>query len=551
MYKEYFGFKEAPFSIVPSSRYLYLSQRHKEAMLHLQAGLGDGGGFAMLTGEVGTGKTTVAKAMLANLDHSTKAAFLLNPTFSSQDLLESICDEYGLEYPEGASLKKLHQIIHEFLKRNSVLGNQTLLVIDEAQHLDPDVLEQLRLLTNLETETRKLLKVLLVGQPELQTLLQTTQLRQLAQRITGRYHLLPLDINETADYIAFRIHTAGGMDPLFDRSSCKKIADVSHGIPRIINLICDKALQLCFEKEHQTPSRKMVDQACEHVMQFQADIYQQSDSPIAKARVKVPLKIHRDHMLWAGSALCSATLSALLLWSWPEASQPSEAEFQAYRAQLLEKGKIEDEQRLSLMQLSEITQAMEELYKVWGYHVDLADDTCSLESSTEFVCDTYQTDWQQLEAKQRPLIMQIEHKKEMAYVVLYGLSENWVELLNGSQRIRLPRSWFNEMWTGEVREIRPMPLRETLKQGDRGDAVWVLDQLLALHLERETLETRVFGRKMAARVSEFQEKQGMGVDGIAGRNTLARLQELTQLNVPKLITPQEDRSEQERTDEVN
>lgn len=193
MYKDFFGFVEQPFSIVPNSRYLYLSQRHKEAITHLKAGLGDGGGFAMLTGEVGTGKTTVAKAMLANLDETTKAGLILNPTFSTRDLLEAICDEFKIVYPQGATLKQLNQVIHQYLLHNHNAGWQTLLVIDEAQHLVADVLEQLRLLTNLETETRKLLKVLLVGQPELQRLLQTTQLRQLAQRITGRYHLLPLD----------------------------------------------------------------------------------------------------------------------------------------------------------------------------------------------------------------------------------------------------------------------------------------------------------------------------------------------------------------------
>lgn len=191
MYKQYFGFSELPFSIVPNSRFLYQSQRHSEAMLRLTAGLGEGGGFAMLTGEVGTGKTTVARAMLSNLDHSVHAGLILNPTFSNLELLEAICDEFGLEYQSGSSLKTLNQLIHQFLLHNHANGVQTLLVIDEAQHLSAEVLEQLRLLTNLETESQKLLKVLLIGQPELQQKLQMPQLRQLAQRITGRYHLLP------------------------------------------------------------------------------------------------------------------------------------------------------------------------------------------------------------------------------------------------------------------------------------------------------------------------------------------------------------------------
>ena len=178
MYKEYFAFNEHPFSIVPSSRYLFLSQRHREAMQHLQAGLGEGGGFALLTGEVGTGKTTVARAMLAALDDKTRAGFILNPTFSDIELLEAICDEFAIQYQQPASLKQLSQAIYQFLLNNHAQGVNTLLVIDEAQHLAADVLEQLRLLTNLETDSRKLLKVLLIGQPELQQKLQLPQLRQ-------------------------------------------------------------------------------------------------------------------------------------------------------------------------------------------------------------------------------------------------------------------------------------------------------------------------------------------------------------------------------------
>ncbi|GAL13096.1 general secretion pathway protein A [Vibrio astriarenae] len=171
----------------------------------------------MLTGEVGTGKTTVAKSMLANLDEFTKAGLILNPTFSSIELLQAVCDEYAIEYTANSTLKDLSQVIHHYLMDNHAQGIQTLLVIDEAQHLAPDVLEQLRLITNLETESQKLLKVLLVGQPELQQKLQWPQLRQLAQRITGRYHLLPLDAKETGAYIRFRLATAGGPIELFSK----------------------------------------------------------------------------------------------------------------------------------------------------------------------------------------------------------------------------------------------------------------------------------------------------------------------------------------------
>ena len=287
MYKEYFGFVEMPFSIVPNSRYLFLSQRHQEAMQNLQAGLGEGGGFAMLTGEVGTGKTTVAKAMLSSLDSHTQAGLILNPTLSNTDLLEAICDEFEIDYPQQASLKQLSQAIHYFLLDSHAEGIQTLLVIDEAQHLAADVLEQLRLLTNLETDSRKLLKVLLVGQPELQQHLQTTQLRQLAQRITGRYHLLPLNIQETGKYIAFRLETAGGGQMLFSNRSVKLIAQYTHGIPRLINLVCDKALQLAFHDGEPTPSNDTVNKACQQIMAFQAEVYHVEKPRVASALPKL------------------------------------------------------------------------------------------------------------------------------------------------------------------------------------------------------------------------------------------------------------------------
>lgn len=393
MYKDFFGFVELPFSIVPNSRYLYLSQRHKEAITHLQAGLGDGGGFAMLTGEVGTGKTTVAKAMLANLDENTKAGLILNPTFSSRDLLEAICDEFKVSYPEEASLKQLNQAIHDYLLRNHKMGWTTLLVIDEAQHLAADVLEQLRLLTNLETDTRKLLKVLLVGQPELQRLLQTTQLRQLAQRITGRYHLLPLDEKETADYITFRLHTAGGDKQLFDRSSTKLIAKYSHGIPRLINLICDKSLNLSYHKGNVVVDKQTVHQACEEVMQFQAEIYQQ-DQPVRRSF---------EWPTW-GSAAIGVFAAVGIGWAVMQKMpsqvstsiqsnpiQVAQTTSQPVIAEMNEQ--LTSEQRNMLLEQTQSNLAVNELYKLWGYRASVRDNLCLSEPQSTMRCERKMATW--------------------------------------------------------------------------------------------------------------------------------------------------------------
>ena len=182
MYRNFFSLSELPFSISPDPKYLFMSERHREALTHLTYGLGEVGGFALLTGEVGTGKTTISRCLMEQLPDNTQVAFILNPTLSSQELLATLCDQLKIRYRKtDASLKNLTDKISEKLLKNHENEINTLLIIDEAQHLQPEVLEQLRLLTNLETNTKKLLQVILIGQPELQQLLQRRDLRQLAQ----------------------------------------------------------------------------------------------------------------------------------------------------------------------------------------------------------------------------------------------------------------------------------------------------------------------------------------------------------------------------------
>ncbi|PAX99357.1 AAA family ATPase [Pseudoalteromonas sp. HM-SA03] len=243
MYLRYFGLTEKPFSIAPNPEFLFLSERHKEALAHLTYGLGDAGGFVLLTGEVGTGKTTVTRSMLAQLPDSTKVAFILNPSLSELELLATICDELEIDYDSNnATLKSLTDVIKHRLLENHHSGGHTMLIIDEAQHLAPEVLEQLRLLTNLETDHKKLLQIVLVGQPELQHLLQRNELRQLAQRITARYHLLPLSESQVFAYIQHRLQKAGCQQALFHHDAVAYVHQVTAGIPRLINLLADRCL---------------------------------------------------------------------------------------------------------------------------------------------------------------------------------------------------------------------------------------------------------------------------------------------------------------------
>ncbi|MCW8833419.1 MAG: AAA family ATPase [Colwellia sp.] len=267
MYTNFFSLSELPFSIAPNPKYLFMSDRHREALTHLNHGLDGSGGFVLLTGEVGTGKTTVSRCLMAELPESTQLAFILNPTLSSKELLATICDQLKIRYRKtGATLKTLTDKISEKLLKNHANDINTLLIIDEAQHLEAEVLEQLRLLTNLETNTKKLLQVILIGQPELQQLLKRRDLRQLAQRITARYHLLPLNQPELASYIKHRLSVADCHRALFNKSALTTIHNISQGIPRLINLICHSALMEAYNSNNAVVDKKIVVKAASHAL---------------------------------------------------------------------------------------------------------------------------------------------------------------------------------------------------------------------------------------------------------------------------------------------
>ena len=269
-----------------------MSDRHREALTHLSYGLGgsalgDNGGFVLLTGEVGTGKTTVSRCLMADLPENTQLAFILNPTLSSQELLATICDQLKIRYRKtGATLKTLTDKIAEKLLKNHAKNINTLLIVDEAQHLEAEVLEQLRLLTNLETDTKKLLQVILIGQPELQQLLKRRDLRQLAQRITARYHLLPLNQQELAAYIKHRLSVADCHRALFNKGALAAVHKLSQGIPRLINLICHSALMEAYNSNNAVVDRKIVLKAASHALGddfVQPDWWQKQSSQIALA----------------------------------------------------------------------------------------------------------------------------------------------------------------------------------------------------------------------------------------------------------------------------
>jgi general secretion pathway protein A len=268
MYYKYFGLVESPFSISVNPRYLFMSPRHRDALAHLLYGVGSGGGFILLTGEVGTGKTTINRALLEQLPGNVDLAIVLNPALSAVELLATVCDELAIDYPkDDHSLKDLTDALHRFLLNNHDKGRKTVLMIDEAQHLDFDVLEQIRLLTNLETDSEKLLQIILIGQPELTEKLGRPELRQLNQRITARYNLEALSLEETNAYIRHRLQVAGlpsGRE-LFAPGVVRAIHKRAQGIPRQINLLCDRALLGAYGRKLDRVNRRHVAAAAEEV----------------------------------------------------------------------------------------------------------------------------------------------------------------------------------------------------------------------------------------------------------------------------------------------
>ncbi|WP_159654930.1 ExeA family protein [Vibrio atypicus] len=529
MYKQYFGFTELPFSIVPNSRFLFQSQRHKEAMVRLKAGLGEGGGFAMLTGEVGTGKTTVARAMLRSLDDNIQAGLILNPTFSNCELLEAICDEFALDYPQDASLKQLNQTIYQFLLDSYANGIQTLLVIDEAQHLSAEVLEQLRLLTNLETESQKLLKVLLIGQPELQQKLQMPQLRQLAQRITGRYHLLPLNDQEVAQYIRYRLDFAGGESNMLSNKSLKYIATQTLGIPRLINLVCDAAFKQAYSVGEKPVSHASIQVACQEVMSFQTSFQ--------PPQVQVSPK--PAYLVYALASVIGVTVAALSYVFTPTLiSEHIDAQlaqqFPPKIETIVEQQVMPESLKSQLSLSTDLEQGIGELYKVWGFQPSVLDKLCLKESESAVSCEKLNGSLQDIRLGNAPVLLTLKSDGIESYAVLHHLNEQSAQLLVGNENIELPLEFLTPLWKGEYHQIWRHYWNISLKPGMQGEAVSLLDRHLSHVLGEPLAQSDVYDQVLKEKVKLFQRWQGLSVDGIAGKNTLRRLEKVAREDAPSL-----------------
>jgi general secretion pathway protein A len=544
MYLSFFGLNEKPFAITPDPRYLYRSERHAEALAHLLYGITEAGGFVQLTGEVGTGKTTIVRTLLAQTPENAEIALILNPRMTAPEFLLTICEELGIGVPDSAtgSLKDLVDILNRYLLRAHAAGRRVVLVVDEAQNLAPEVLEQVRLLTNLETNTQKLLQIILIGQPELRELLGRNELRQLAQRVTGRYHLDPLSEDESAAYVRHRLRVAGATTDVFTNGALKEVFRLSGGVPRVINIICDRALLGAYSMDRHHVTATLVRGAASEVFGRRFTPYwlpwaATSATAIVLALAAVALWEFRpwtsgeaaDPPAARSTALTAAAASdpkpgtaGTAPSTPPQGSSASAATATAAAAPAVPTVK----ELLGRFSASTDTDsAFGALFSLWGIQYARGGvDPCTQAASQGLECLTQRGSFGQLRLYNRPAILMLSDDSGGSHqVVLSGLDDEHAHLQMNGTRNDVAIADLARYWLGDfVMLWRPAtPKVKALSQGMRGDDVrWLRESLERLQgAQSEGPVSDVFDASLGKLVREFQRDHRLAVDGIAGVQT--------------------------------
>lgn len=549
MYTSFFGLTEKPFSITPDPRYLYLSERHAEALAHLIYGVKESGGFIQLTGEVGTGKTTLVRSLLEQVPESTDVAVVLNPQLSRSEFLSAICEELHLPLPaQTSSIKALTDTLNQGLLHNHSAGRRTILIVDEAQNLRVEVLEQVRLLTNLETAKQKLLQIILIGQPELREVLARNDLRQLAQRITGRYHLEPLTAEETLAYVDHRLRVAGAVSPIFTVAAKRELHRISGGVPRMINVVADRALLGGYSTEQS---------------QITPDLVRAAASEVYGPGVRPP-------PWWSGArgiaALGGLVVAVLLLSTWagmawmrsrpepapapapavPAASPAPEtppapavlpAPVPAAPAGEAPPAAAAGEPAVvpvaSLLRqfadLAGTDAAFGTLFDIWGldYGPGVA-RPCEEAAGHSLQCLYQRGTLEQVAALGRPVILTLRDAGGSPYqMVLAALGPQTATLRVGSTEHQVSTADLQQHWPGEYLLLWRPPISRTttFSRGSRDPEVrWLRKSLATVQGEPvEPMASDTYDDGLATRVRAYQRDRGLPVDGLAGPVTLAAL----------------------------
>ncbi len=554
MYTSFFGLNEKPFSITPDPRYLFMSERHTEALAHLIYGIRESGGFIQLTGEVGTGKTTLVRSVLQQVPDNADVAVILNPQISRNEFLSAICEELGVTLPQSAnSIKTLTNALNEYLLNNHSQRRRTIVIVDEAQNLRIDVLEQVRLLTNLETTKQKLLQIILIGQPELREVLSRNDMRQLAQRVTGRYHLEPLSRDETLAYIDHRLKVAGALGPIFSTTAKQELYRLSLGVPRMINVIADRAMLGAFTQETKEITPALLRQAAAEV--FGKD-----------SRLLSPWRRWRH--LGAGiAAVCALAVVGTLVWTnWP--SRPAQTAVRSVPVTELSvapavPAAAEDvttappaaepavspqptavlaEVLTTNRAITNTDNAFATLFGLWGLDYTHGNaSACQQARNHGLYCLFQRGSLSQVKNMNHPVILTLRDQDSQQHqVVLSGLKDGIASLAVADAVYEVGAAELGDYWFGEYLLLWK-PQIDEVKQfvpGMRDDDVRWLRQSLA-EIQGEPvppMDSDLFDQDLEARVRDYQRQRRLTIDGLVGYQTqIAINSDLSTLPGPRLV----------------
>lgn len=565
MYEAFYGLREKPFNLTPDPKFLYLSEKHKEAFAHLLYGIKNRSGFVMVTGEIGTGKTTICRTLLNQLDDATEVAFIFNPCLSPEELLRKINEDFGIK-STATSIKGLIDELNAYLLEKNAKGKNCVLVIDEAQNLRPNVLEQIRLLSNLETETQKLLQIVLIGQPELVHLLALDELRQLNQRITARYHLDALDRDETQQYVAYRLRVAGGRRRIhFAPAAMRLVYRYSKGTPRVINALCDRALLIGYTRELRDISAAVIRQAHREIRGEEpkparfAWLRRLAPNPsllVTALLVVFAVALLRDRIFGpiayepVGAAQASAATDEPRRNTGPMIEARSHNEALAVPApDLPALADVKPEQAVAApappvapdaaKSLSELVDRLDgqrtrnaaagAILRAWnlalvkGYPAD--DSLAGLArfaGENRLTFESLKLPLEQLETINLPAFVRLHGRRNSVWVALVGIADGDPRITTESEDSSIiPREQFLECYLNEAVILwrDPNPTATLLRPGMTGDDVRVLQvQLRALgRLKRKP--TGEYDDATAQSIQALQSETGLTVDGLLGRQT--------------------------------
>lgn len=596
MYAAFFGLSDKPFSITPDPHYLFLSARHQEALAHLLYGTGEDGGFVELTGEVGTGKTTLIRTLLERGTEGLDVALCLNPRLTVEEFVASVCDELGVEYPlHTTTLKPMIDALNKHLLAAHSAGRRTVLIIDEAQNLSREVLEQVRLLTNLETHRHKLLRIMLVGQPELKDMLNRKDLRQLAQRITARYHLTPLNRAETAAYIMHRIEVANGDPKLFTSGALSAAHKLTDGVPRLINVICDRALLGAYSIGLKRVDAKTLRKAAAESLYGDYSAKRRRWPMVAAAVVGTaglgmlgwqylprysgfvpsvavatpeapPLVVAASIEPSPSPSLIEVTPIAnspdVIINAAPKALPAPEALPEAIvEVPVPQVEPVVDTTpvvpatpsptpttapeptlQTRLAQRDTSGAAFGRLLVSWGESSALPYDLppCSYVESRALECEKGVASWDQLQRFNRPVLLDLRSPDGSAHkVILRAVADGQVTLDLAGQMVVVDQDELLSIWNGEYLFLwRRFETRPPISPGQRGPEVSWLRQRLAL-ADGESgggENAEYFDEDLRQRVSRFQISRGLDADGLVGPQTMKHLSHLAPMPGTPVLT---------------